>query len=63
MSENVKTPWLPYMGEVPATLEYQCCTMAEAVEKISLQYPDFIAYDFMGSKTSYKKAFGSLISN
>lgn len=60
MSENVKTPWLPYMGEVPATLEYQYCTMAEAVEKISLQYPDFIAYDFMGSKTSYKKAFADI---
>ncbi|MBQ4061830.1 MAG: AMP-binding protein [Christensenellaceae bacterium] len=60
MSENVKTPWLPYMGEVPATLEYQYCTMAEAVEKISLQYPDFIAYDFMGSKTSYKKVFADI---
>lgn len=55
--DKVKTPWLPFMGGVPATLEYPECSMAEAVEKIAKQYPDFIAYDFMGSKTSYKKAF------
>ncbi len=58
--DNVKTPWLPFMGEVPATLEYQDCSMAEAMEKIAEKYPDFIAYDFMGSKTSYKKAFADI---
>lgn len=55
MSE-VKTPWLNFYGVVPQHLNYPDWTMAEAVEKIAEKYPDYIAYDFMGKKTTYKNA-------
>lgn len=53
---DVKAPWLKYYGCVPETLAYPDCTMEEAVERIAEQYPDYIAYDFMGKKTTYAKA-------
>lgn len=51
---EVKTPWIKNLGGVPAHLEYQQGSMYEAVESIALRYPDYIAYDFMGSRTTYK---------
>lgn len=54
MTTEVKTPWIKNLGGVPATLTYQQGTMYEAVETISERYPDYVAYDFMGSKTTYK---------
>ena len=54
MSE-IKTPWEPWMGEVPMHLDYFQGTMAEAVERMGEKYADFDAYEFMGSHVSYKK--------
>lgn len=54
--ENVKTPWEPFMGHIPMHLDYPECSMVECVEKIASAHPDAIAYDFMGSHTSYAKA-------
>ena len=51
---EVKAPWVKNLGGVPAHLEYQQGTMYEAVESVALRYPDYVAYDFMGGKTSYK---------
>lgn len=53
---ELKSPWLKFYGVVPHHLEYPDCTMAEAVERIAEKYPDYIAYDFMGKKTTYAKA-------
>ena len=53
---GVKAPWLNFFGDVPATLDYPDCTMAEAVFAIAKKYPNNMAYEFMGSKTTYKKA-------
>ena len=53
--EQVKTPWLSQMGEVPATLEYFQGSMYEAVERIAEKYPKNIAFDFMGKSTTYKE--------
>ncbi len=50
----VNTPWYAKMGEIPCHLEYQQCTMVEAVEKIAEQYPKYTAYDFLGKKTNYR---------
>ena len=52
----VKAPWLNNYGDVAPHLDYFTGTMAEAVEEAARQYPDVIAYDFLGSSTSYKKA-------
>ena len=55
MAENqVKTPWIDYLGDVPAHLDYFQGTMYEAVEKIAHQYPNHIAFDFMGKSTTYR---------
>ena len=53
MSNEVKTPWIKNLGDVPAHLDYYQGTMYEAVEKIAQQYPNNIALDFMGKSTSY----------
>ncbi len=51
---ETKAPWLKNYGDVPAHLKYKQCTMFEAVREIAEKYPDYIAYDFMGKKTTYK---------
>ena len=56
MSEvaKVKAPWLDNYGDVPKTLDYFDGTMYEAAVLIAEKYPQYIAYDFMGKKTTYK---------
>jgi len=44
------------MNGIPAQLDYPQWSMCEGVEKIAEKYPDLIAYDFMGSHTSYRAA-------
>ena len=51
----VKTPWEPWMGEVPMHLDYFQGSMEEAVEKVAEKYPKFEACEFMGSHTTYEK--------
>ena len=51
---TAKTPWIDNLGDIPSTLEYFEGTMFEAVAKIAEQYPDYVAFDFMGKKTTYK---------
>ncbi len=52
---TAKTPWKAYMGDVPMHLEYFEGSMFEALEKIAKEYPNYIAFDFMGKSTTYKK--------
>ena len=55
MTENtVKTPWKDYMGEVPMHLDYFDGTMAQMVRATGEKYPEGIAFDFMGSSTTYR---------
>lgn len=54
MSEiTAKTPWEPFMGDVPMHLDYFEGTMFEALEKMAELYPNAIAFDFMGKSTTY----------
>ena len=55
MEITAKRPWLNNLGDVPASLDYFQGTMVEALEKIAQQYPDNIAFDFMGKSTTYKE--------
>lgn len=50
---NIRTPWLAFMGETPATLEYPKGSMYDCLLETANTYPDFIAFDFMGKSTSY----------
>lgn len=52
---KVKTPWIDYLGDVPFHLDYFEGSMFEAVEKIAEKYPDYVAFDFMGKSTTYRK--------
>ncbi len=52
---TVKTPWKDFMGDVPMHLDYFEGTLFEAVERISDSYPNYVALDFMGKPTTYKK--------
>lgn len=51
---NVKTPWIKNLGGVPAHLEYFQGSMYDKVAQVAVNYPDYIAYDFMGGKVKYK---------
>ena len=55
MGMIVKTPWLSSMGDIPVKLDYFDGTMYEMVEKMADKYPNYVAFDFMGRKTTYKK--------
>ena len=52
---TAKTPWAPCMGEVPLHLDYFEGSMFEGVARMAEQYPNNIAYDFMGRSTTYRK--------
>ena len=52
---TVKTPWKDSMGDVPMHLDYFEGSMFEGVARIAAQYPDYIAFDFMGKSTTYRK--------
>jgi len=52
---KVKAPWLDNYGNVPKTLEYFDGSLYEAVCKTANEFPDYVAFDFMGKKTKYKR--------
>ena len=52
---NVKTPWAPWMGEVPMHLDYFQGSMVEMVENVAGRYPNVIACEFMGSRILYPR--------
>ena len=51
---EVKTPWIKNLGGVPAHLDYYQGSMYDKVAEIAVNYPDYIAYDFMGGKVKYR---------
>ena len=55
MTITAKTPWKEHLGDVPMHLEYFDGSMFEAVENIALQYPGYVAFDFMGKRTTYRE--------
>ena len=52
---TAKTPWKDFMGEVPMHLEYFEGSMFDRLNYIAEQYPNYIAFDFMGKSTTYKQ--------
>ena len=43
------------MGDVPMHLTYFDGSMFEMVESVAQKYPDYVAFDFMGKPTTYRK--------
>ena len=52
---TAKTPWAGHLGGLPLHLDYFEGSMFDAVKKIADQYPDNVAFDFMGSSTTYRR--------
>ena len=52
---TAKTPWKARLGDVPMHLEYFDGTMYDAVERIAIEHPKQIAFDFMGKSTTYEE--------
>ena len=52
---TAKTPWAGHTGDAPLTLEYPEGSMYDAIERIAQEYPDNVAFDFMGRCTTYRK--------
>lgn len=55
MSNEVRTPWIKNLGEVPAHLDYFQGSMYQALERIAEKYPKNVALDFMGKSTTYEQ--------
>ena len=55
MEESVKTPWYKFLNGVPAHLDYFQGSMFDKVTWIANQFPNNVAFDFMGKSTTYKK--------
>ena len=56
MSEiTAKMPWAPYVGELPLYQEYFEGSMFDKVAGIAEQYPNNVAFDFMGKSTTYRE--------
>ena len=52
---TAKAPWAEHLGGLPLHLDYFEGSMFDAVKKIADQYPDNVAFDFMGSSTTYRR--------
>lgn len=52
---TAKTPWAEHLGSVPLHLDYFEGSMFDKVAAIAEQYPDNIAFDFMGRSTTYRQ--------
>ena len=53
-------PWKDHVGDVPLHLDYFDGSMFEAVANIAKQYPNNVAFDFMGKSTSYRELVQSI---
>ena len=52
---TAKTPWEPFLGGVPMHLNYFEGSMCDMVLQTAEQYPDNIAFYFMGRRTTYRQ--------
>ncbi|MEE9913365.1 MAG: AMP-binding protein [Deltaproteobacteria bacterium] len=48
-------PWLKFYQHVPQTIDYPRVTMYEALAQTAGQNPDSIAYDFLGTTSTYRQ--------
>ena len=61
METSCRTPWKDSLGEMPFSLDYFEGSMFDGLERISKQYPNFVAFDFMGKSTTYKSMVEKII--
>ena len=54
-SNKNNRPWTAFYGNVPANLKYPNISIVDLINETSLKYPNNIAYDYFGSKCTYKE--------
>ena len=57
---SVSAPWLKHYGNVPETLDYPDCSMAELVLRAAEKYPETAATDFFGCSLTYRAFAGAV---
>ena len=55
MSLSASAPWVRHYGTTPAHLDYPDQSMYALLAQTAGEYPDHIAYDFLGKKTTYRQ--------
>ncbi len=55
-----KKPWLKFYEDTPETLDYPRISMYESLMRSVKEYPDSIAYDFMGYTSTYIQFAGEI---
>ena len=55
MSYALSAPWLNFYGDMPKTIRYPRKTIFEMVQDAARKYPNHVAYDFQGKKTTYRE--------
>lgn len=53
-------PWLRFYGEVPHSLEYPDLTLYQAVARTAARLPNAIAWDFLGTESTYRDFLGAV---
>ena len=58
---NNNKPWLEFYDNVPANLKYPNISIFELIKRTSLKYPNHIAYEYFGYRTTYKDFINKII--
>jgi len=53
MPLSASAPWVKFYGNTPQHIDYPRKTMYQLLTQTARQYPNNIAYDFMGKKTTF----------
>jgi len=54
MKNNIKKKWLKEYNGLKEHLEYPDCSLYDLIEKTANKYPDYIAYNYYGTKCKFK---------
>ncbi len=57
---NPARPWLRFYGSVPASIDYPRVTLYEAVAATAARVPEAVAYDFLGTRATYRQLKASI---
>ena len=57
---TAKMPWAGHTGDIPLYLEYFEGSMYDKVAGIAAQYPNNVAFDFMGKSTTYREILSEI---
>jgi long-chain acyl-CoA synthetase len=55
-----KKPWLKFFGAIPHSIAYPDKTMYGMVRDAALAWPGYIAYDFMGTRATYRELLADI---